>query len=172
MYKFDAKDAMNKCVEWVRNWFEENGKGCNAVIGISGGKDSSVAAGICVAALGKERVFGVLMPQGDQFDINFSYFKIFHQFFVFILCGQACVVQIAVYPSPVLQTTIIEHSQFFRYNKWHDATLQTLPKDEKPSHSTISVLKRMYAFKLHVKIKNVVERDVFVCVVFGKQRFH
>ena len=76
-----------------------------------------------------------------------------------------------VYP-PVLQTTIIEHSQFFRYNKWHDATLQTLPKDEKPSHSTISVLKRMYAFKLHVKIKNVVERDVFVCVVFGKQRFH
>ena len=73
MYKFDAKDAMNKCVEWVRNWFEENGKGCNAVIGISGGKDSSVAAGICVAALGKERVFGVLMPQGDQFDINYSY---------------------------------------------------------------------------------------------------
>ena len=73
MYKFDAKDATNKCVEWVRNWFEKNGKGCNAVIGISGGKDSSIAAAICVAALGKERVFGVLMPQGEQFDIDYAF---------------------------------------------------------------------------------------------------
>lgn len=73
MYKFDVRDATEKCIEWIRNWFEENGKGCNAVIGISGGKDSSVAASLCVKALGKERVIGVLMPQGNQHDITCSY---------------------------------------------------------------------------------------------------
>lgn len=72
MYKFDAKDATEKCVEWIRNWFEQNGKGCNAVLGISGGKDSSITAALCVKALGKERVIGVMMPQGEQFDIDYS----------------------------------------------------------------------------------------------------
>lgn len=76
MYKFDydfnVSDAVEKCVNWIVEWFEKNGKGCNAVIGISGGKDSSVAAALCVKALGKDRVIGVLMPQGEQFDINFS----------------------------------------------------------------------------------------------------
>lgn len=71
-YKFDVADAVQKCCDWILNWFEENGKGCNAVIGISGGKDSSVAAAMCCRALGKERVIGVLMPQGEQFDINYS----------------------------------------------------------------------------------------------------
>lgn len=73
MYKFDAKDALAKCCEWVRSWFEENGRGCNAVIGISGGKDSSVAAALCVKALGKDRVIGVLMPNGEQSDIEYAY---------------------------------------------------------------------------------------------------
>lgn len=73
MYHFDVKDATEKCVKWVRDWFEQNGKGCNAVLGISGGKDSSVVAAICAKALGKDRVIGVLMPQGDQFDIQYSY---------------------------------------------------------------------------------------------------
>ena len=72
MYVFDAKDATEKCIKWIQDWFEENGKGCNAVIGISGGKDSSVVASLCVKALGKDRVIGVLMPQGEQFDINYS----------------------------------------------------------------------------------------------------
>lgn len=72
MYNFNAADATEKCVQWIRDWFEENGKGCNAVIGISGGKDSSVTAALCCKALGKERVFGVLMPQGEQFDIDYS----------------------------------------------------------------------------------------------------
>ncbi|MCQ2818451.1 MAG: NAD(+) synthase [archaeon] len=71
-YKFNPKDAVDKCIEWINKFFEENGKGCNAVLGISGGKDSSVAAALCCKALGKERVFGVLMPQGEQFDINYS----------------------------------------------------------------------------------------------------
>ena len=72
MYKFDAKHATEQCVNWIKEWFEENGKGCNAVLGISGGKDSSVVAALCEKALGKERVIGVLMPKGEQFDIDYS----------------------------------------------------------------------------------------------------
>lgn len=71
-YEFDVKNAINKCCEWIIDWFEHNGKGCNAVLGISGGKDSSVAAAICCKALGNDRVIGVLMPQGEQFDIDYS----------------------------------------------------------------------------------------------------
>lgn len=72
MYKFDVEKTTKECIKWIQDWFIENGKGCNAVIGISGGKDSSVTAALCVAALGKERVIGVLMPQGEQFDIDYS----------------------------------------------------------------------------------------------------
>ena len=60
-------------VEWIRKYFEENGPTCTAVVGISGGKDSSVAAALCKEALGKDRVLGVLMPNGIQQDINDSY---------------------------------------------------------------------------------------------------
>ncbi len=67
---FDALKVKNECVQWIRDFFEENGKGCNAVLGISGGKDSSIAAALCVEALGKERVIGVLMPNGVQADID------------------------------------------------------------------------------------------------------
>lgn len=69
---FDAKKVKNEIVEWIRNWFEQNGKDCMAVVGISGGKDSSVVAALCVEALGKDRVIGVLMPQGEQSDIEYS----------------------------------------------------------------------------------------------------
>ena len=69
---FDAKKVKNEIVEWIRNWFEQNGKDCMAVVGISGGKDSSVVAALCVEALGKNRVVGVLMPQGEQSDIEYS----------------------------------------------------------------------------------------------------
>ncbi len=72
-YSFNAEKAANECIQWIRDWFKENGDGCNAVLGISGGKDSSVAAALCVKALGKERVIGVLMPQGEQFDIDYSH---------------------------------------------------------------------------------------------------
>lgn len=67
---FDAKTATDKTITWIRDWFDKNGKNCYAVIGISGGKDSTVAAALCVKALGKDRVFGVLMPNGQQLDIN------------------------------------------------------------------------------------------------------
>jgi len=69
MYRFNAEKIKNECVAWIRDFFEKNGKGCNAVVGISGGKDSSVVAALCVEALGKDRVIGVLMPCGEQHDI-------------------------------------------------------------------------------------------------------
>lgn len=72
MYQFEVKETTAKCVQWIREWFEENGKGCNAVVGISGGKDSSVVAALCVEALGRERVIGVLMPCGEQADIDMA----------------------------------------------------------------------------------------------------
>ena len=75
---FDVKKVTNDCIEWIRKFFEENGKDCNAVVGISGGKDSSVVAALCAAALGKERVIGVLMPSGEQFDIQFAYDLVNH----------------------------------------------------------------------------------------------
>lgn len=70
---FDAIKVKNDCVQWIRDWFGENGKDCNAVIGISGGKDSSVVAALCVEALGRDRVIGVLMPNGIQNDINAAF---------------------------------------------------------------------------------------------------
>ena len=70
---FDALKVKNDCVNWIRDFFEENGKGCSAVVGISGGKDSSVAAALCVEALGVDRVVGVLMPCGNQHDIDMAY---------------------------------------------------------------------------------------------------
>lgn len=72
MKAFDAEEVKDRCVAWIREFFEENGKGCNCIIGISGGKDSSVAAALCVEALGKERVIGVLMPNGEQPDIDMA----------------------------------------------------------------------------------------------------
>ena len=67
---FNAEKVKNECVEWIKEFFEENGKGCNAVVGISGGKDSSIVAALCVEALGRDRVIGVLMPCGEQQDID------------------------------------------------------------------------------------------------------
>lgn len=75
---FDALKVKNECVEWIRNFFEENGKDCNAVVGISGGKDSSIVAALCVEALGKDRVIGVLMPNGEQKDIDMAKLLVNH----------------------------------------------------------------------------------------------
>ena len=69
---FNVEKVANDLVKWLNDWFDENGPGCNAVIGISGGKDSSVTAALCVRALGADRVIGVLMPNGDQYDIDVS----------------------------------------------------------------------------------------------------
>ena len=71
-YNFDVEKVTNELIEWIRCWFVENGDGCNAVIGISGGKDSTVVAALCVEALGADRVIGVMMPCGIQKDISDS----------------------------------------------------------------------------------------------------
>ena len=75
---FDARKVTNQCIIWIRKFFEENGKDCYAVVGISGGKDSSVVAALCVEALGKVRVIGVMMPCGIQQDIYMSYKLVQH----------------------------------------------------------------------------------------------
>ena len=77
-YTFNAKETTEKAAQWIRDFFEKNGKGCNAVIGISGGKDSSICAALCVKALGKERVIGVLMPNGEQSDIDMARLLVNH----------------------------------------------------------------------------------------------
>ena len=75
---FNAEKATKQCISWIRKWFEANGKDCKAIIGVSGGKDSSVAAALCVEALGKDRVIGVLMPNGEQNDIGDSFALVNH----------------------------------------------------------------------------------------------
>ena len=75
---FDAVKVKNDCVNWIREFFKQNGDGCNAVVGISGGKDSSVTAALCAEALGKDRVIGVLMPSGEQPDIDMAYMLVNH----------------------------------------------------------------------------------------------
>lgn len=75
---FDPKKTTEECVAWIRDFFAENGRDCNAVVGISGGKDSSVVAALCVKALGKDRVIGVLMPCGEQSDIDMAKLLVKH----------------------------------------------------------------------------------------------
>ena len=75
---FDEKKVKDECVAWICDFFEKNGPGCNAVIGISGGKDSSVVAALCVEALGRDRVIGVLMPNGEQADIDMAKMLVEH----------------------------------------------------------------------------------------------
>lgn len=70
---FNAKTVKNEVVQWIRDWFDKNGNDCNAVVGISGGKDSSVVAALCTEALGKDRVIGVLIPNHIQDDIEYSH---------------------------------------------------------------------------------------------------
>ena len=72
MTYFNAEKTRDNLVQWIKDWFEKNGPTSKAVIGISGGKDSTIVAGLCARAIGKERVLGVLMPNGEQKDISDS----------------------------------------------------------------------------------------------------
>lgn len=75
---FNAKKVKDELVQWIRDWFAANGPDCKAVIGISGGKDSTVVAALCVEAIGADRVFGVMMPCGLQNDIDISWNVVKH----------------------------------------------------------------------------------------------
>lgn len=84
---FQVEKVTNALILWIRDWFEKNGKDCKAVIGISGGKDSSVVASVCVQALGKDRVWGVLMPNGEQPDIDCSMQLVQHLAIPYVVCN-------------------------------------------------------------------------------------
>jgi NAD+ synthase len=65
-YTFDVERVTKDCIQWIKDWFDKNGPGCNAVLGLSGGKDSTIVAALCAKALGPERVIGVAMPDKGQ----------------------------------------------------------------------------------------------------------
>ncbi len=71
-YEFNVVEEITNITNWLKEYFIESGPNSKAVIGISGGKDSTIAAALLVRALGPERVIGVLMPQGEQTDIDDS----------------------------------------------------------------------------------------------------
>lgn len=121
MKNFNVKKATEDCVLWIRNWFKENGDGCNAVVGISGGKDSSVVAALCVKALGRDRVIGVLMPNGNQRDID---------------CAQLLCKHLGI------------KNYVYNIEKMYDAYFSSLPKDfalSQPSKINLSPRIRMTA---------------------------
>lgn len=72
MSNFDAKEVKNKLVQWLKDWEKENASDCNFVLGISGGKDSTVVAALLKECFGADRVYGVLLPCGIQKDIDVS----------------------------------------------------------------------------------------------------
>lgn len=65
-YSFDAAQTAGEIIQWVKDYFAQAGPDTTAVIGMSGGKDSTICAAILVRALGPEKVIGVCMPQGSQ----------------------------------------------------------------------------------------------------------
>ena len=69
MTNIDVTNVTPKLIKFLEDWFNQFSKDSKAVIGISGGKDSTVAAALLVKAIGKDRVIGVLMPNGIQNDI-------------------------------------------------------------------------------------------------------
>ena len=67
---FDAKNEAARVVAFIRDYMDKNGQAAPIIVGISGGKDSAAVAAASVAAVGPDRVFGVLMPAGIQNDIK------------------------------------------------------------------------------------------------------
>ena len=69
--QFQPEAARDRLVEELRKLAAEQGF-CRVVVGISGGKDSTVTAAICARALGADHVYGVMLPDGEQKDIEDS----------------------------------------------------------------------------------------------------
>lgn len=64
--EFNAKIETERLIKGIRDWFDRNGFGCNAILGLSGGKDSTIVAALCAKAIGPERVYGFALPDGKQ----------------------------------------------------------------------------------------------------------
>jgi len=78
-YNFDVAKITDEVVAWIQKWISTNGNELTKVIiGVSGGKDSSVTSALLVKALGKDRVIGVMMPNGEQKDISDSQTLVSH----------------------------------------------------------------------------------------------
>ena len=73
MYNFDEKQTAEKLVKWLKDYFDNNGQPINAVVGCSGGKDSTVVLAALTKAIGPDRIYAILMPNGEQADIDDSY---------------------------------------------------------------------------------------------------
>lgn len=70
--EFNVGKETKNIIKWIKQYFKKQPSAKGAILGISGGKDSTVVSKLLVEALGKEKVFGVLMPNGDQKDIEDS----------------------------------------------------------------------------------------------------
>ena len=67
----NVEKLTNEVIAWIQDWFNnKSGNAKGVILGISGGKDSTIVAALCAKALGKDKVYGVLMPNGDQRDID------------------------------------------------------------------------------------------------------
>ena len=89
-----------------------------------------------------------------------------------VLCGEACIAEIAVGLPPVLDAAIVEQPQVFCNDKRYLSALQTLPAKQQAPHTTIPVLERMDTFKFHVEVQNIIEPHLLERVIIGKQSFH
>ena len=67
--EFKPLVEIDNIVGWIKDYFVDQ-PAAEAVVGISGGKDSTIAAALLVRALGPDRVIGVMMPNGEQKDIG------------------------------------------------------------------------------------------------------
>jgi NAD+ synthase len=95
---------VQRIIDWIKEYFINNGPDCKAVIGISGGKDSTVAAALLCKAIGPENVIAVQMPQGYQSDIDISnevieYLGIKEHYNINI--GEACKATFSSLPSDI-----------------------------------------------------------------------
>ena len=72
---FDVERTVNDLISWLRSSVDLTQ---SVVIGISGGKDSAIAAAVCAAAIGEDNVIGVIMPNGTQADIKDAYYIVNH----------------------------------------------------------------------------------------------
>ena len=98
--------------------------------------------------------------------------EIIQVFLECILCRQAGVGQVALFPVPLLQFAVIEHFYAVLNNKEHDVVFQTFLEHNKPTDTSIAILKGVNAFKSHMERKDIFKRHLFLAVIRIEQPFH